>query len=309
MDIMKIKGKLNRITNIETFAQSFLATGGKPTQGFANWTTTTRVTIATDAPEHVFDGGFLPHFSFDANADAQGHFEVSVPDALAAFKARVIAYKMTTLNTGIPGVPPVPVFQPLYRSEVFALTKVTAAVRDVFLFSVPVHDTDGFSQADIKDIASNLKKDQKLDKISATITSSGVNCSAEKDGGVIRFKIVPTQSTSSNLAEILELRVDDIDIDLPGPDFIVGLCVSKDDIAKRVRDGVKGRQGELNKKLLKKIEDQAPGASAVASITLTSIRFPVTGTTTVNLPGIPPLSIPVLSIVGDPTAGIPKAFY
>jgi hypothetical protein len=100
-----------------------------------------------------------------------------------------------------------------------------------------------------------------------------------------------------------------MEIDLPGPDWITGLCVSKGDIEKQVRGGVKGFTATVNQKIKDEIEKAAPGVSALATITITKVRYPVTSTTTIKLPGVGNQSFPVRSIVVDPTIGVPIGLY
>ena len=49
-------------------------------------------------------------------------------------------------------------------------------------------------------------------------------------------------------------KVDNIDIDLPGPDLIVGLFVSKDEIAKQFRQGIHNMMPALNKQIIDRIQ-------------------------------------------------------
>jgi hypothetical protein len=56
-------------------------------------------------------------------------------------------------------------------------------------------------------------------------------------------------------------------------------------------------------------EKAAPGVSASATITITKVRYPVTSTTTVKLPGVGNQGLPVRSIVGDPMIGVPIGLY
>ena len=107
-----------------------------------------------------------------------------------------------------------------------------------------------------------------------------------------------------------EVKAGDIDIDLPGPDFIVGLCVSKDDIEAQIRKGLRGLSAKISQGLLAEFNKQAPGASALATISVWRIRYVQTGVKTVNtLPGIPPIVIPIYSVVPDAAFGVPKKLY
>ncbi len=305
---MRITGRLHRITNLTAFAASYLSTNGNPTTGFANFRRV-RVYVATDAPLKSFNSSFVPNFSYKSDSDNNGTFSVDVPDGLKGFQGRVLVYEATTVNVNLPGVPAVEILVPLYRSAPFALSKVTAAEKHIFLLETVTADEQGIPQSELKKEAGKLKKKLKLDKISLSIVSDGVNATAEKKGGTIKFKITPRASTGPDLQELVRLKVDDVDIDLPGPDFIAGLCVSKADIEKQVRNGVAGFADTLNDEIRAAIDAQAPGITSLASFTISRIRYPITSTQTVNIPVIGPQTFSQRSVVLDPTAGVPVQLY
>lgn len=306
---MKIKGKLHRITNIQTFVASFLQTGGNPTTGFANFGKA-KIHVALDAPFNQFGQSFIPNFSFKADANAAGDFSVDVPDSFKPFRGRVIAFESTLINVNLPGVPSIEILAPLYRSATFAMTAVNGTVQKIFVFPVVTPNEQGIPASEIKKEAAKLKTDLKLDKVTASVDSNSINCTAEKSGGEIKFEIHPKPSTSDDLDELIRLSVEKMDIDLPGPDFIVGLCVSKDDIEKQVRKGVKRFAATLNDQIKDEIEKAAPGATALATITISKVRYPVTSTQTVKLPGnLGTHTFSQRSIVVDPTIGVPIKLY
>lgn len=305
---MKVNGKLHRITNLQTFVQSFLTTGGKPTVGFEDFGRA-KVYVSVDGPINNFGGGFLPNFSFKAYSGQDGSFSVDVPESLRPFRGRVIAYRPINSSISVPGIPPIEILSPLYRSEPFNLSNVTATKQRIFLHEITAGDADGISQAQISDEVSALASELKLDRVTATIQSSRIKARAERKGGVVTFEIIPRPSTSSNLEELIRLEVEEVDIDLPGPDFIVGLCVSKSEIEKKIRDGIKTFARSINGDILDKIEEEAPGVTALATITVSRIRYPVTGSRTIKLPGGQSFTVETRSIVLDPTAGVPRRLY
>jgi hypothetical protein len=305
---MKIKGKLHRITNIQTFVASFLGTGGKPTTGFANFGKA-KIHVATDAPLNSFSNSFIPNMSFKADANANGDFTVEVPDGLKSFRGRLIAYDVTLVNVNLPGVPSIEILSPLYRSASFKLDQVNGVVQKIFVFPSTTPDDQGIPASEVNKEADKLKKSLKLNKVSASISSNAIKCTAEKSGGVIKFEIHPKPSTSSDLSELVRLSVEEMDIDLPGPDWITGLCVNKDDIEKQVRNGVKGFAATVNDQITAEIEKAAPGVTALATITISKIRYPVTSSVTIKVPGVGNQTFSQRSIVVDPTIGVPINLY
>jgi len=305
---MKIKGKLHRVTDINSFVVSFLKTGGKPAAGFVNFGKA-KIHVALDAPLNTFNNSFIPNMSFKADANAAGDFTVEVPDGLQSFRGRLIAYDSSLVNVNLPGIPPIEILAPLYRSAPFALDKVTGVAQKIYVYPSTTPDDQGIPASEISKEAAKLKTSLKLDKVTAAIGSNAIKCTAEKSGAEIKFEIHVKPSTSDDLAELVRLSVEEIDIDLPGPDWITGLCHSKGDIEKQVRGGVKGFTATVNQKIKDEIEKAAPGVSALATITITKVRYPVTSTTTIKLPGVGNQSFSVRSIVVDPTIGVPIGLY
>lgn len=305
---MKIKGKLHRITSISTFVASFLQTGGKPTAGFVNFGKA-KIHVALDAPLNTFGQSFLPNFSFKADANAAGDFTVDVPDSFKTFRGRVIAFESALVDVNLPGIPPIEILSPLYRSAPFALSAVNGTVQKIFVFPSVTPNDQGIPASEISKEAAKLKTSLKLDKVTASIGSNAIKCTAEKSGGTIKFEIHVKPSTTDDLDSLVRLGVEEMDIDLPGPDWIVGLCVSKDDIEKQVRNGVKKFSSSVNSDIKKEIEKAAPGVTALSTITISKVRYPVTSTTTVKLPGIGNQTFSQRSIVVDPTIGVPINLY
>lgn len=309
---MKIKGKLHRVTNLKTFVASYLSTNGNPTQGFTNWGSA-RVHLAIDMGGG-FPGGFLPAMSLKTDANSQGEFSfTSNNDFPAQFRGRIIAYNATTIPSPLPGMPPIPVFDPVYRSAEFKFSDVSTAeqnaVQKIFIYQETTPSNLGISQQDVNAQLSDLKKDLKLDSLKASILSNRVSVNAEKSGGEVKFSAYVSGSTSEDLNRVIEVKAGDIDIDLPGPDFIVGLCVSKDDIESQIRKGLTGLSAKISQTLLAEFNKQAPGASALATVSVWRVRYVQTGTKTINMPGIPPIVVPIYSVVPDAAFGVPKKLY
>jgi hypothetical protein len=305
---MKIKGRLHRITDINSFVVSFLKTGGKPVAGFVNFGKA-KIHVATDAPLNAFSGSFIPNMIYKADANAAGDFSVEVPDGFKSFRGRLIAYESSLINVNLPGIPSLEVLAPLYRSAPFALDKVTGAAQKIYVYSSTTPDDQGIPASEISKEAAKLKKSLKLDKVTAAIGSNAIKCTAEKSGAEIKFEIHVKPSTSDDLAELVRLSVEEIDIDLPGPDWITGLCHSKGDIEKQVRGGVKDLTANVNQQIKDEIDKAAPGVSALATITITKVRYPVTSTTIIKVPGVGNQAFPVRSVVVDPTIGVPIGLY
>src|SRR5690606_31459895 len=87
-----------------------------------------------------------------------------------------------------------------------------------------------------------------------------------------------------DLERVIEVKAGEIDIDLPGPDFIVGLCVDEDQIEAQIRKGLVGLSKKVSQQLLAELDRQAPGVSSQATISVWRTRFVQTATVKVPVP-------------------------
>jgi hypothetical protein len=309
---MRIKGKLHRITNPTSFAASFLKTDGKPTAGFAPMGKT-RVHLAIDFPSGKFSGGFIPPMSLKTDANGQGEFSFTVPDSAKDFRGRLIAFRTTMMPPPVPGMPSIPILDPIYRSAPFKFKDVSAqeqsTAQKIFIHTATTPPDRGISQQEVDAQVSALRKEMKLDKLRATLLSGKVSATAELKGGVVKFAAFVRGSTSEDLGRVIEVKAGEIDIDLPGPDFIVGLCVDEEDIEKRIRKGLAGLSKKISGELLAALEQEAPGIGSLATVSVWRTRFVQTGTKSIKVPGAPAVQAPVFTVVPDAAFGVPKKLY
>jgi hypothetical protein len=309
---MHFKGKLHRVTNLPAFAASWLQTGGKPTTGFAPWGTA-RVHLATDFPSGDFSGGFPPSMSWKADANAQGEFSFTVPDGAKNFRGRLVAFRTTMMPGPFPGMPPIPILDPVYRSAVFKFSDASAreqqTVQKIFIHTATTPADRGISQQELDAQLTGLRKELKLDKLRATIGGSKVSVRAEKSGGDVSFSAFVRGSTSEDLGKVIEVKAGEIEIDLPGPDFIVGLCVDEDEIERQIRKGLAGLSKKVSAELLDELREAAPAVADLATISVWRTRFVKTGEKKISLPGGFTTEVPIMTVVPDAAFGVPKKLY
>jgi len=319
---MIIQGKLHRITDIVAFLTSWLQTNGHPTAGHVAWPKA-RITLATDFPSGQFAPGLIPNMSMDTDTDSQGFFKFSAKELGATpFRGRLIAYNMSSKvlpPVGGVALPPIPVFEPLYRSLPFKFADVSAAeqaqVRDIYAMEMQTPDDQGLTQAKLNERLDALRKSLKLDKLSASILPTRISVTASKSGADVKFDAFVVGSTGADLTRTIEAQVGEIDIDLPGPDFIVGLCVSKDDIKAAIRTGMADTAVEMSQLMIDakdaRLEQHGVGfLSSSVGVTCWRTRHPQTGTTVVKMPGgVPDVHLPTLSVVPDAAIGMPVKLY
>jgi hypothetical protein len=177
-----------------------------------------------------------------------------------------------------------------------------------------VPDTDGFSQAAVTAQASALREREGLEEVTARILASRVDVRATRSGAVVRFALRLRPSVSSDLTTFVRAKADDVDIDLPGPDWITGLCVNEQDVEQQVRDAVRELDAQLNDTIETAIADRAPSfVTDLVTVTLRDIRHPITGrrdVVVINASGATrTVTITDRSIVGDPCIGLPRRLY
>jgi len=312
---MKIKGKLHRITSLTTFVADFLKTGGNPKQGFTNFGKT-RVHLATDFPLGKFTAALPPAMSFKTDSTSQGDFSFSfnVPDVLKPFRGQILAFKTTSMTPPLPGLPPIPVLSPIYRSAAFKLAAATAqdqsTIHKIFIFEATTPNDLGISQQELDAEVANLRTSLKLDKLSASILSDRVSAKAEERGGEVKFSAFVRGSTSEDLGRVIEIKAGEIDFDLPGPDFITTLCVDEDEIEAQIRKGLADLSKRISQQLLAELEKNAPGLSSQATVSVWRTRFEQTGTVKVKVPLLKKsIEFPVRSVVPDAAFGVPKKLF
>jgi len=306
---MNIKGKLHRVTNVTAFVTSFLQTGGKPTTGFTNLGPA-KVTLATDFPLKKFSGGFVPSMSFSADSNTLGEFTISVADAFKPFRGQIIVFKTLMMPAPFPGMPPLPFLTPIYRSAVFKLNATSTAVQKIFIFEEHTPNEKGISQDNLNARVGTLKKQLKLDRLSASIGKSSVACSAEVKGGKVTFNATVRGSTSDDLSRVIEVKAGDIDFDLPGPDFITTLCVDEDAIEAQIRSGLSDLSDSVSQQLLAQLNQLAPGLTSQATVSVFRVRLEQTDTRVLTVPITnQKIRVPIRSIVPDAAFGVPRALF
>ena len=317
---MQIKGQFFEVTNLESFAVSYLLNSTKPAAG--TFKTAAGIRIELGSVLTAFPAGFFPGISLKATTASDGSFSFNISDAqLKLFAVNKLAYFVAYRQTGTISLlgQNVPIFEPVYRSEPFDITKYKPTPLKLYFAPHSVPDSAGISQITVNDqIAAAKKKFSGIEKLSASIQNGKISVSGSGRGAEIKFKIDAGVSTSSNLSTFIKGKVEDLDIDLPGPDFIVGICVSKDDIAKEVDKGIAGIMKDANKiietTLINQVASQTGQPKSTisllfkttASVTFRTLTYPVIETKKIKLPGFGEMKIEIRAIVPKLSVGFPR---
>lgn len=308
-----VSGQLRRVTDPAAFLQSWASTGGKPTKGHAPYGGA-RVHLVSDFPLGQFSHSLIPSFVLKTDTDAQGRFSFTVPPPLADARCAVVAFQVTTTPSPLPGMPPLPVIEPIYRSLPFKVASVPTlavqAARTLYVYQATTPDSEGVTQATVTKLVGELRKKMKLDKLSATIGKGRVAVKAEDRGATIKFNAYVRGATVPDLERVIEIKAGEIDWDLPGPDFLSTICVNEAQIEGQIRSGLADLSKNLSRTLLKALEKQVPlpGIGNLATVSVWRTRFVQTGTTKVTI-GPTTISIPVHAAVPDGALGLPRSLY
>ena len=306
-----ISGQLRRVTDPAAFLKSWGSTGGKPTSGHAPFGGA-RIHFVSDFPSGQFSHSLLPSLSIKTDTDPQGRFVISVPDALANSRGAIVAFQVTA--TSVPGLPPIPVLNPVYRCQPFKISSVpasaTQAARTIFVYQATTPDTEGVTQATVDKLVGGLRKKLKLDSLGATIGSSKVSVTAKERGATIKFNAYVRGATVPDLARVIEVKAGEIDWDLPGPDFITTLCVNEAEIEGQIRTGLADLSKAISTGLLKTIDKllPIPGLAGLSTVSVWRTRFVQTGTKKIQI-GAAKFDLPVFAAVPDGALGLPRSLY
>jgi len=180
-----------------------------------------------------------------------------------------------------------------------------------------INDFQGISQAQLTTQTNQARSSiPNVDSISAFITDNGINIVGKGRGATVTFRITLSPSTSHNLNLFIKQQIEDFDVDLPGWDWLTGLCVSEDDIKKEVRNGVRSIIVSANQQIKQQIIDevaQSQGLSSALvkslfdtslSLTFNKVRYPV-----IEIKKIGFLTVKLRAVVPDPCLAIPKKLY
>lgn len=319
---MKINGSIFEITNLPEFATSVILNPNSPKAGTFKAAANIRMHLASAIPGFP---GFFPGLSLDVNSGSDGKFSFNVSDAqLKALKANKLCYFVAYRKAGSVNMfgKDIPIFEPLYRSDTFDITKTAYSKAPKFFFaSQSVPNDAGITQEQVDGQVKDAKKDFKdIEKLSATIQSGKIAVKGSGRGADIKFNIDLDCSTSFDLKRFIRGKLKDLDIDLPGPDIITGICVSKDDIEKRVEKAISGIMKDANKIILNKLIDTLADKTGkpksaikslmdnMASLTFSRLNYPVTGHKTITVPiANQKINIDIRSIVPKLCIGFPRS--
>ena len=309
---MKIQGKFYEITDLDGFVASYMANPAAPKAGTFKPFGRLRLHLATDFPLG-FSHSLIPNASIKDDTDTSGAFSITVP---AGFPPTAKAYLLALrqIATGPMGVP---IYGPVYRSQTFALSTIKEQALKIYVARQKTPNNQGISQERIsQEVSAFAKASKEVESASAFISSGGIDVTAKGKGATVKFEIALRPSSSHDLNAFIAHKVEDMDIDLPGPDWLTGLCVPEDEIEAAIKKGVKGVVKEFNAEIepmvVKAVAAQAGVPEAVVanlfdtqiSMTFEQIRYPV-----VSEKKVGGFTVKFRAVVPDACFGLPRKLF
>ena len=319
---MKITGRIHEVSNLIQFAPSFLLNPKKPKAGTFKGASNIHIHLGSILGG-ILPGNLIPSISEETVSASDGSFSINVSDKnLQHLNMNKLAYFVALRQVGSISIlgQNIPIFQPVYRSAPFDITKFKGDPVNLFFAPFNVANKSGISQKQVDDqIKAAKTKFKDLDKLSATIQDGKVSVSGSGRGATTKFNIDLSPSTSFDLSRFISGKVKDMDIDLPGPDFIVGICVSKDDIEKSIEDGIAKLMKQVNAGIEKELIAQiaaGTGQSAstvkdifktTATVTFSKLNYPVVDQKVIKVPIVnQTITVNVLAVVPKLAVGFPR---
>jgi hypothetical protein len=137
-----------------------------------------------------------------------------------------------------------------YRSSPFVPRAIDECPREIYVARLAIPSESGFSQAGLAAVLSETKEQvADLDWITGTITPSGIALSCGGKGSRAAGRLVLDPNLSGDLSKILRHSIEDFQLELPGPSWLVGLVVSRDAIEASIRAGLHDLANEISKRL------------------------------------------------------------
>jgi hypothetical protein len=318
---MKITGRIHEVTNLVQFAPSFLLDPKKPKAGTFKNASGIHVHLGSILAG-ILPGNLVPNISVETISASDGSFTLNISDEkLKHLTLNKQAYFVALRQVGTISIlgQQIPIFQPVYRSAAFDITKFKGGSVNLFFAPFDVPSSSGITQAQVDaQIKAAKSKFKDLEKLSATIHEGKVSVSGSGRGANIKFNIDLSPSASFDLSRFISGKVKDMDIDLPGPDFIVGICVSKDDIEKSIEAGIAKLMKEVNAGIEKELIAQiakGTGQSAdlvknifktTASVTFSKLNYPIVDHRVIKVPLAGSITVDIRAVVPKLAVGFPR---
>jgi hypothetical protein len=122
--------------------------------------------------------------------------------------------------------------------------------RDLYVARLVLPSESGFSQAELAAVLSETRQQvADLEWIKGTITPDGIDLSCGGKGARASGRLVLNPDLSGDLSRIVRHSIEDFQLELPGPSWLVGLILSRDAVETDIRAGLQDLASEINNRL------------------------------------------------------------
>ena len=289
---MALTGEVNEITDINGFVASYLIDPKNPDPSTFSPLADAKIVLSYNPPGSL--PSFIPNFSIKTKSQPNGRFLINERKDLK-WPTHLIVYKLVD-HLDVPHVGTIPIYNPVYRSESFHLGDApndrypNGDLGKIFFLTNSVSAEMGLSQEELSEIISESKDKLEVDFLNATIKRRRIAVRGKKGGAELEFDLKLKPYTGPDLSRYLRHSLENYDLDLPGPDFLLKICINEDEIESEVRSGVKRMIDKLNPKIQMAIIDGIARETqtdtslveglfdSIVSLTIASVRYPIIST-------------------------------
>ncbi len=305
---MKLRGHLYEVTDFDTFVRSYLTDPHQPDPESVRPLKQARVVLSSS--DRAAAGSHRP---VESESDGNGYFELdgsNLPNLPVFLVASRLHGDAQTSDR------PEPLPGPLYRSASFPASSIDDLARNIYVASEQHTSGSGFSQTELVEILQQTKTQVRdIESMTGLITSDGISLTGKGKGVTASVRVGFTPDWSSDLTMVVSHSMTDFRLDLPGPAWLVGLVVSKDEIKESIRAGVQDLAAQINDRLKNEAvrrfaskvaldhEQIAAMFASQASLSLERILYPVVSSQEDRE------RVEIRAIAGDACLGFPLVLY
>ena len=258
-------------------------------------------------------GSFFPTMSVKTTTNAVGAYTLTVSDERPAQRGFLLVYQPSA-SISVAGQS-LEFFSLLYRSSSFDLKPGDRVAAPLFVRRVVGRPEQGITQTEISKQAAAIRTANKFDDMDIRIGNQGLAVRIADRGAKVTFDIALRGSSSPNLNELIDLKVRNFAIDLPGPDFITTLCVNEKEVERTARVEASSLERSANNRIQTQIVDSVAQATGLPRAAVeaffrenVTVSIPAINTVRQSVKVGPNVGL-VPTIVLDVSLGIPRRLF
>jgi len=239
---MKLWGHMYEVTQLASFVQHYSTNSSQPRSDSIRPVRGARIILY-----HWNQIGSRCRALVESKTDEGGRFELNVPNLSDASLFLLVSGHDDLTEHSIGHDQGSGCW---YRSFPFVLESIDELPRDIYVARFVLPSESGYSQAALAEALTETKKQNTdIEWIRGTITPNGIVLSCGGKGAKASGRLVLNPDLSGDLSRILRHSIEDFQLELPGPSWLVGLVVSRDAIEASIRAGLRDLASEISQQL------------------------------------------------------------